>query len=846
MIPIRDFSAVVTVSAKRKSGQVQFAFIIMAALSLALASLIASPLVQAGALDNVVTFDIEPTTLDHALLEFGAQEHMQIMFEWNSSTASQRTNQLKGSYTGKDALAQILHGTPLTYIGLGKALEILPHASVDSSSARRNRKSLDAQRSENSKTSNDSVSGNLDPPLTSRHSQVSQPTQVLGEVFVTAQKYRQDAFDVPINLDVISGQELQRFDITSLNELQYDVPGLYVEGANRYQYIVLRGVSNQAGNGALVGEYIDEADISADGYVGQTGYAGSVQLYDLERVEVLKGPQGTLYGDGAMGGVIRYVTKKPEMARDEMSADVSTLFTQQGAPSQHIDTMLNAPLISGVLGVRIAGQFQHDGGWVDEPAANLKNINDGNSTDVRMEAQWQPTMCFKALATQVVHRDSYGIGEGEDAYGNITPVFGVTSPPNGEQSSNISNLTMTADLATAQLLSSTTYLTHAETIHNEVFALPTEDVLDNYLPIASQTFNQELRLHSGDSGNWRWTLGGFYKRYTDDDAGSEYFGIPGALSTASHYVVLGNTEQSKSKAAFADTSIRLFNRLTLGAGVRYFRSRFSAETKGNVFNDVLLIPPNSANAEFASTDPRVYVQYVLTSDVNMFISAAKGFRSGEPNIGLFKGFNPESLWSYDFGTKMRLLEGRLRSDIDVFLEDYSDYVGEGLINVYGIPLFGTFNIGDARIKGIDADIAWWVSGRWRFSAKGEIVDSKFVSISAEDTGFAPGERVPLVPGYTFMLAVEREFDVSAKPAFAQINCSQTARIQGTVSPVIDSDVIRFLNFKTGVQLNRNASLAFFAQNILNDRGYLDPNWNDGYANRPRPRTFGVEYAVSFE
>src|SRR6185437_805840 len=144
-----------------------------------------------------------------------------------------------------------------------------------------------------------------------------------------------------------------------------------------------------------------------------------------------------------------------------------------------------------------------------------------------------------------------------------------------------------------------------------------------------------------------------------------------------------------------------------------------------------------------------YIQYRLTSHVNTYVSAAKGFRSGEPDIGLFQGFNPESLWSYDLGAKARFLQGRVRSNADIFVENYSNYVGEGLVNVYGIPIFGTFNIGDARIKGIDADITWWLSDNWRVSAKGEVVNSKFLSISAGDTGFLPGERLPFVPRYTF-------------------------------------------------------------------------------------------------
>lgn len=843
MVLIRDVSEGITISPRRGG----FRSYVAAALFLVTASLLASSAAHAGDLDKIVSYDIAAQTLDKALLQFGAQAHVQIMFACDPSMVRLPTHELKGSYTGKRALAEILAGTRLTYIEQGHTLEILPQASADPSPAARASRSPDAQRPADPPNSSHPVPKSLDPPATDQRSQGGQSPPLIREIIVTAEKYRQPAFDVPLSLDVIGGQELQRLNITSLNDLQYDVAGLYVQGGDVYNYIVLRGVSNLSGNGSLVGEYIDEADISADGYAGQVGYgAGDVQLYDLERVEVLKGPQGTLYGDGAMGGVIRYITNKPAADRYEMSADVSASFTQYGAPSQRTEAMLNTPLIADSLALRIAGQFEHDGGWVDEPAASLKNINDLNLTDVRIEGLWQPIARFNVLATQVIHREAYGIGGGEDAQGNISQVYGVTAPPNGEQSLNLSNVTVTADLAKAQLLSSSTYLKHTEADYNQSFILSGEFELEPYFPVANETLSEELRLHGTSSGPWQWMLGGFYKRYRDSTAAYAYFGPPGPLSTASYYALKGASEQSTSEAAFADTSLKLLDRLTLGVGVRYYKNRFSEVQQAGFLNNVLAFSPQSAEERFTSTDPRVYLRYRLTSQVNTYASAAKGFRSGEPDLGLLKGFNPESLWSYDLGVKMRFLQSRVQSDVDVFYEEYSDFVGEGLVTAYGIPTFGTFNIGDARIKGLDADVAWWLSDRWRVSTKAEAVDSKFVSITAGDTGFVPGERLPLVPSYTFAGALEREFHWANKPGFAQVNYSQTARVRGVSSPVTESDVIRFLSFKTGVRWNRNLRLEFFAQNLLNDRGYLDPYWNEAAANRPRPRTFGIDFSVNFE
>src|SRR6185312_10789613 len=175
--------------------------------------------------------------------------------------------------------------------------------------------------------------------------------------------------------------------------------------------------------------------------------------------------------------------------------------------------------------LRIAGQFQHEGGWVDEPAADLKNVNDSNLTDVRLEALWQATPYFKTLLTQAIHRENYGIGLGENAAGDVIPVYGVTFTPNGEQSFSLSNLTVTAELPAVQLLSSSSYLTHSEENSNLSYVFGTEVELQKYLPISNRTFSEELRLHNTSRSTWHWTLGAFYQHYQDSNSALEYVGL---------------------------------------------------------------------------------------------------------------------------------------------------------------------------------------------------------------------------------------------------------------------------------------------------------------------------------
>lgn len=210
--------------------------------------------------------------------------------------------------------------------------------------------------------------------------------------------------------------------------------------------------------GIVVGEYFDEADITSASSSATYGYGEfDARPYDLQRVAVLRGPQGTLFGVGAMGGVIRFITNRPVLDHLQMSADMSSSFTQSGAPGQRIEAMVNAPIIANVLGLRIAGETEHGGGWINEPAANLRNINGNDLTDVRIQGRWQPISALNVYATQTIHRNSYGLSNNEDANGNYIQLFNSALVPNGRESFDLSNLTLIYDFGSFELVNSATY-----------------------------------------------------------------------------------------------------------------------------------------------------------------------------------------------------------------------------------------------------------------------------------------------------------------------------------------------------------------------------------------------------
>jgi len=699
----------------------------------------------------------------------------------------------------------------------------------------------------------------IDPPIANRNSSSNGPREELHEVVVTAQLYRQPTFDVPIDLDVVTAKELYDWRTLDLTALQYQVPGVYIQTGAGVNRITIDGVGSGVGSGALVGEYVDEADVTGGGNTGGVGVGtGDVGLYDVSRVEVLHGPQGTLYGDGSMGGVIRVITNRPDLYELQFGSDVAALYSQYGAPSQQIHTMLNMPFVAGTPGLRLAGDIEHDGGGVDEPEANAKNINGSTLSDVRLEVLWQPSARLNVYAMQIIRRDAFGVGYGEDAQGNVAaPLpFGLTTTPQAEHGLTLSNLTLSYSSPIVRVLNSATYFTNGLNWDNLFVTSPyvstsfSEYVLYRQQAYSSTDYSEELRLSNATHGPWQWMVGGFYKHYADKEYQNASLTYSMPAAPLINFSLAGLDTASNSTAAFVNTSYRFSPRLEIGAGARYYSAHntYNEPTENyHGYAGLGVIPGKFEGGHFLSTDPRFYVRYGLTSHVNIYGTAAKGFREGGFNGPGLPNYQPETLWRYDVGMKSRFLDNELQSDLDLFYSDYSKYVVEGFFPAVNNYYLG--NAGTAHIKGFNANVKWRLSKDWFLGVAGECVDAKFVSIAALDTGLTVGDQVPLVTKYSVAGSIERDFQWHEKQGDAVLSYSEISGVQynvtGYIYSIAQSNVLRLLNFTGSIELSNSLRVGLFAHNLLNDRGYLSPFWIYGEASRSQPRTFGVDFRVDF-
>jgi outer membrane receptor protein involved in Fe transport len=249
-------------------------------------------------------------------------------------------------------------------------------------------------------------------------------------------------------------------------------------------------------------------------------------------------------------------------------------------------------------------------------------------------------------------------------------------------------------------------------------------------------------------------------------------------------------------------------------------------------------------------DPRFYVQFKLTDEINLYTSAAKGFRSGGFNSFSQPSYDPENVWSYELGTKMAFPESRIEVNADVFLSDYKNY--QTFAPLPGPQLVSAIqNVGQGRIRGVEGDVSWRPAAHWRLQARGDFLDAKFTEINSTSTAYLPGDRIDLVPEYQFTLSAENDMTWLGKKVVSRVDYSQqgpeTYRNRTSGDFYHDeSDTIHLLSFHTRLNWNDNLSFTVFAQNLLNDQGFTNPYAILGNGVRSRPRTIGVGFSTAFE
>lgn len=660
----------------------------------------------------------------------------------------------------------------------------------------------------------------------------------LEEIMVTAQKREQSVFDVPISIGVLGSEEIEARGVGDLVDLAYAIPELTViEGFPGSNFVFIRGLGSLTMGSSFVGTYLDEYAVSISGLTGMNN-----RVVDLERAEVLRGPQGTLYGQGSLSGTVRLVPKAPELDRFGVKGDVSFYLSEDSDElGERISGMINIPVVEDVLGLRIAGEYENTGGWADHPEAGRKDVNDRALKNLHVKGLWRPNNVLEVKSLVVIDKmDADSSNDNIDEDRNLL-VFAVpTEPLPAELNTEIYGLTVAYDFGPMRLLSVSSYYDYDNSVSfSSDFGIFTYD--GRGIVKAAKAFTQELRFNSAGEGSLDWTVGLFYRDFEEQ----EEVGDNAQLADFGEGPVpfLGYLFETKRTAwaLFGDASYALTERFELGAGIRYFDGEYESSYAQGAFN-----AQGEGNSDKITW--RTYLSFDLTEEIKTYASVATGFRSGGTNIFVPNAptYDPDELLSYEVGAKASFLDGVLTAELALFYSEYQDLQA---IRINPPNPAETYNVGEAEVKGLDWTFIWHPLDALALSIAGNVIDSEISKLSVTSTKLV-GDSIDFVPNYTYTLSADYSFNwMDSVPGFVRLDFNEQGKmsyIDRTQGVINDSDTLQFLNFRLGAEW-KQWTIAFYAKNLLDEEGKTMANTlNRGLiGRRPNPRTIGIKAGLEF-
>lgn len=715
----------------------------------------------------------------------------------------------------------------------------------------------------------------------------STGTPMLEEVVVTAQKREQSLGDTPLSLQAFQGDDLETSGISDIAIFLKEIPSATMAnnvGAGAVQVVHLRGSGGlaQSGDGA-VAYYLDEVPFG----ILNLQFAPIANMYDLERVEVLRGPQGTIWGQGSMGGTLRYLANDPQLDEVDFKAQASYGNVEDGDDSYKVNAAVNIPIVEDVFGLRIAAGTETRSGYAESPDVPGEDINEIETEFVRVKALWDVSDDLSVEAM-------YWHMETEQGFNNLlTNLEPPTLPASGGESGS------TAGESDVYSLSFNWSLEHFDVV-------ATSGWLEHYVPLLltfeqpgvgnvraeqtydTETFSQELRLVSNGDGPVNWIVGGYYSDTEQTQRQDQFFFNPFLQALVGTDSV--QDIDSEVYAAFGEISYSMMDgKLVPLVGVRYFsddRSLVdnSLRAKGIDEGDIPVLnfileqlagfnpgftecsqlplvglscetqaPEFSTDETFDSVNPRFNLSYYPSDDSMFYFNAAKGFRSGYvqtqaavsaaalDGIETSVGLDNDSVWTYEVGGKMTLLEGRLYTEFAAYRAEYEDaQILYSTLSGFPAGVQG----GDYRVDGLEISVDYTPVAGLTLSGFYSVTDSEWTkvdpSVANAVPGVSDGGSVPFIPESDYNVSVNYEgqlFDTNLQH-FEYLGYSRTSE-QVTYS-LLESEPIKDLSMRIGVRSD-HWQAALYGFNLTDERGPALLNGGGIISQYPREIGLSVQY-----
>jgi outer membrane receptor protein involved in Fe transport len=693
------------------------------------------------------------------------------------------------------------------------------------------------------------------------------------EIIVTAGKREQALSTVPQGISVVTGAQISARAAKSLADYIALTPGLSLvsTGAPGSGAVEIRGIPPLVVAGT-VATYVDEVPISGSSGAAFGGRSQpDLDPSDMDHIEVLKGPQGTLYGATSLGGVIKYVLKKPSLTNTEVNTTEELNAYDNGHLGTRLSGAVTTPLINDTLGIRVSGYYRHDAGYIDDVGFGGKAVNDGNSWGARGALYWKPTSNFSVdLSALVQDSTYYGFAATDLDWQSFQPLYGWdkvsrSTPENGRVHTNVFGATLKWDTEYGTLLSSSGYSTdkrHSTTDITYDYAFPGTPI-DYSTPAAvvptalTKQFSQEVRFASKRFGPLDFIAGGFYQHaHYDSDRNFINFSLAGLPLYSSNLGQNYVTSSLNEYAGFINATVHLTDQLDVTGGYRHSHITQSGTTiQGGYFYGLPDLSRVQSSSSKENADTYLGgVRWRPTSGVMFYVRAASGYRPGgtrslPPGAPADFGntFKSDSIWSYEAGTKINLFSGRVTFEADAFRIDWKD--------IQTLVFFGPFsttgNAGKARSQGGEIQASFEPVKGLVLSGNAAYTDAKYTEDSAQIL-VTKGEHLPYVPKWTATGEVDYSWSLNER---------LKAHVSGDYdykSSMIDNGAEFYtipgfatINLRAGIETDKHWTFNLYVKNVTNKRAIVGTEqgyytfFNPFVVTVNEPRSYGISLSQKF-
>jgi iron complex outermembrane recepter protein len=657
----------------------------------------------------------------------------------------------------------------------------------------------------------------------------SEEATTLGAVIVSARKRDERQIDVPIAITAVTGEQIDAMGLRNVVDVINVTSGASsVDNGAGFTSVQIRGVSSSLG-GNDNGYYVDETP-----FTGVTvPWYPDTRSFDIDRVEILKGPQGTLFGEGSMGGTVRIITRKPEFDRFAGGVELDASTVQDGGNGRGAKAYVNVPLLDDRLALRVVATDERTPGWIDNSVTGERDVNGNDVRSFRSKLRFAATDRW-TIDLSYWKYENESVARSNAAYDDMQNRIFRSS----DNSWDSKSLTSVYDLERSQIV----YAFSEGSIN-----FPQQGELGGGLRLSVESDmgirTHELRWASTGERALDWTVGYYQREAERVDAVS----FPGVISSDS-------SQTNEAQAIFGEATLELPNPAwSVTAGLRYFEDKIDAI---DIASDG---SASTLNGTYDSWNPRLSLSWKPSENATIYASAAKGFRSAQlqpiGSIRLAEQFgidlpaviDADSIVTYELGAKTALANGKVLLEGALFHSDWDKVA----VRVPITPqLNGLANSDGTTTNGVEFSLAYQPNRALMLQMGGSWIDAVY----AEDVPSTPlnkGTPVYNVPKTTFHVSASYGWDVGEQLRGTMsgfINYSsarETALTAGT-----PGDALTQLNLRTGLESPAGWAAYLYGSNLTNEAGAVTARGPSefgaggafarlGPADRLQPRTFGV-------